>query len=615
MKKTIFFMLTVLCLFKTAAQPSETLTKLLLKLDSLPPNVEKLETLIKIDSLLSPKNNKRLFYLQEAEKLAIDVKNDPKLGKIYFKLAIYYGLKSDYNKYLEYALKLMNISEKINDTNNLIRSYVLLGQGLMKLNNQSDKAIAYFSKAESLAIKSKKYSWLADVYMQQGFVAYYAQNYEKALSFYNKAVGLALKYDLKDLANYYIEIGLAYTQLNKPVLAFQNFNKALAIAEKNPEQNLEVFCYTYSDMGLTYSQQKNYPQAIDAFNKSLYYAKQMKNVVTEMENYNYMAEMYGNSNNYKNQNLYLKKYYHLKDSLFSVDKNLEQADLISDFEIEKKNRLVSQKELETTKNKNQRNIFIGIATTSVLLLLLMLNFYSRIQKKNKLISRQKTALEELNKVKDRLFAILSHDLRNPLVTLKSFLTLSTNKSLSAEKLEKYQLQTQQTLTQTTSLLDNLLLWANMQLKNSNPTKKQTNLEEIILDVIDSVKPQASYKNIFFETKFNAILCITNQQIVELAVRNIVSNAIKFSPENSTIQINTFLENNRTLISIQDEGIGLNESQISEILSSKSQSTLGTNQEKGSGLGLFLVVDLLSKIGATLKIESKKNNGSRFEIIL
>jgi signal transduction histidine kinase len=249
-------------------------------------------------------------------------------------------------------------------------------------------------------------------------------------------------------------------------------------------------------------------------------------------------------------------------------------------------------------------------------------FYKRIkqnnvllQDKNVQINKQKDELQTLNQVKDRLFSVISHDLRNPLVTLKSYLLLTDNASLPEEKKEQYKKQTHQAVSQTSNMLDNLLAWANMQIKNTKPAIVSLQIDDCIDDAIGAVKAQAAQKNILIEKNSTVSSVLGDANILEIALRNIITNAVKYSHANSTISISTLAANSATLITVTDTGIGMSQQQVTELLNNETESTAGTKGEKGSGLGLFLVKELLQKINAQLLIESEPGKGSRFIIKL
>jgi signal transduction histidine kinase len=308
--------------------------------------------------------------------------------------------------------------------------------------------------------------------------------------------------------------------------------------------------------------------------------------------------------------------------LYNTDTKNKITELEADYQIEKKNISLVKQEAETNKQKNQRNIFILIALGTAILLGTLAFFYRRIkqnnallQQKNIQINKQKNELQTLNHVKDRLFSIISHDLRNPLVTLKSYLTLSDNHTLTEEKKEAFKKQTNQAVSQTSSMLDNLLVWANMQIKNTNPAITTIELEDCIDDAIGAARAQATQKNISFIKNIEVANAASDFTILEIALRNIITNAVKYSNATSEIKISTNKNNDYTFISIKDEGVGMTKEKIEELLHSDIESTTGTQGEKGSGLGLFLVKEVLQKINANLVIESEVRKGSNFIIQL
>jgi two-component system, sensor histidine kinase and response regulator len=238
-----------------------------------------------------------------------------------------------------------------------------------------------------------------------------------------------------------------------------------------------------------------------------------------------------------------------------------------------------------------------------------------LQDKNTQINRQKDELQTLNHVKDRLFSIISHDLRNPLTTLKSYLSLADDPGLPAAQKEEFKKQTMLSVSQTSNMLDNLLTWANMQLKNTRPVITQINTEDCIDDATGAAAAQAAQKNITIHKKIDAETAIGEYHILEIALRNIITNAVKYSHPDSNIFISTRNTGQQVQVVVKDEGIGMSREQLNEILNNEAESTSGTAGEKGSGLGLFLVKELLQKIDAVLLIESEEGKGSSFIIQL
>ena len=241
----------------------------------------------------------------------------------------------------------------------------------------------------------------------------------------------------------------------------------------------------------------------------------------------------------------------------------------------------------------------------------ILSLFSLSQSQNTQIQKQKTELENLNIVKDRLFSIISHDIRNPLLNIRSYLLLTENENLNTEQKAIYKNRTLYAVSQTGEMLDNLLIWANMQIKNTQTTITPINLKDCVSDIISVLQIQVDQKKISLVSSIDEILIPSDYHILSIALRNLLTNAIKFSHENQIVHIQSKIENNYLYLTIQDHGIGMNEDQIQQIYKKENISTLGTQGEKGSGLGLFLVNELLSKINTELIIKSKLNEGSQF----
>lgn len=616
MIKTFILSIILLSSLAVNGQTTTELDSLLRQLNSQKEDTNKLNTLLKIHRFFTEKqHDKKLAYLEQALQLAKKLNQPLKQAQIYLELGTYYTFRSDFEKSLKYHLECAKIAEQINNTNYQIRGYLGVGQAFQRLDKHSSKARAYFKKAENVAILSNESSMLSNIYVQFAFNYYYEAKYDSTLFYHFKALELAKKkQDLKLTANIYNEIGLTYSQQKKTDLALKNFDFAIDIYQKLQKKPYIELGYVYSDIGSTNAAIKNYKKALEAYRLSLAYAKEAKNAETEMENYQYLSDLYGEINDYKLQSQFLKKYYAIKDSLFDNDNRLKLVELENDYQLEKKNALIAKQEAETIKSKNQRNVFIAIAIATLLSAVILGLFYRKIQKKNTLISQQKEELQQLNQVKDRLFAVLSHDLRNPLVTLKTYFLMSSNVNISAEKKEKYTTQTLKSVNYTSDLLDNLLAWANSQLKNQAVKLSNVNLQDCLDDVIALIKPQAEQKQIKIEKKIEISSIQTNQIILETILRNLITNAIKFSHEGGKVLVSTEEKNNHLFISVSDEGIGMNEEKIQALLQNDVSKSIGTSGEKGSGIGLVLVKELVKQINAELIIESQVGFGSSFKIM-
>ncbi|RYF79067.1 MAG: HAMP domain-containing histidine kinase, partial [Chitinophagaceae bacterium] len=210
---------------------------------------------------------------------------------------------------------------------------------------------------------------------------------------------------------------------------------------------------------------------------------------------------------------------------------------------------------------------------------------------------------------------ISHDMRNPLVTLRSYLSLADNDALSQEKKLQFKLQTMNAVVNTGDMLDNLLAWANVQIKNTQSSIVPVSITDCVWDVVHHVEAQAAQKQLIIHQNIQAGSALGDYDIVLIALRNLVTNAIKYSNTQGNIYISSLREADGVILSVKDEGIGMTPEQIAALQGNNNTSTSGTQGEKGNGLGLFLVKELLQKINAQLRVESTPGEGSTFSIQL
>jgi len=621
--KKIFLVATVLCCSVSFAQVNKEVDSLLKVLDTEKQDSNIQRTLSRIASYYMDNNpTKAIEYLERSAELAKKLNLTLRLANNYYDIGFCSLLKGDFDKALNFYQQSANLYEGLKDNHRLANAYMSMGNVFFQ-SKTLHKADEYYDKAEAIVKQTKDTVQLASLYSERGIMYDQEQHYDTAITFLQKSIDLA-----KLIHNDYMvtdnlsNLGLSYKHKKNTVVALQYFDTVLKRYTAMQDLPLDNLAVIYNNIGATQAQAGSYAKAIEAFNKSIGYAKQEGLTTITMENYRNMADMYADMKDYRQQSIYLTQYHQLKDSVFNTDNKNQLTQLETDYQLEKKNISLVKQEAETSKQKDQRNIFIVIAIGAALLLITLAFFYRRIRQKNILlqekniqINKQKDELQTLNHVKDRLFSIISHDLRNPLVTLNGYLSLAENTALPEEKKEKFRQQTRQAVSQTSNMLDNLLVWANMQIKDTKPAITNINVEDCIDDAISAAKAQASQKNILINKNIAATVAAADHNIIEIALRNIITNAVKYSQANGNITVSSFKDQLHTFISVKDDGIGMSSEKIEELLHNEAESKAGTQGEKGSGLGLFLVKELLQKINATLLIESEEGRGSNFTIQL
>lgn len=246
-----------------------------------------------------------------------------------------------------------------------------------------------------------------------------------------------------------------------------------------------------------------------------------------------------------------------------------------------------------------------------------------IQQRKEIEEEQKRVedeLKEANRTKDKFFTIIAHDLRSPFTSILGFSRLLNDEYNDFDD-EERKMMVQQILSSTETtyeLLDNLLAWAKSQLGRNSFNPEDFYIESLIKETIQQANAQALSKNItilFVSDELNIVFADIN--MTRVALRNLISNAIKYSYNESEININVRLEDGFVAIDIRDNGVGMEQSMVEALFSleNKGESTKGTANEKGTGLGLILVKEYVERNGGTITAKSEKGAGSLFEFTI
>lgn len=241
--------------------------------------------------------------------------------------------------------------------------------------------------------------------------------------------------------------------------------------------------------------------------------------------------------------------------------------------------------------------------------LLAEKYAASILKKNK-------ELEELHQVKNRLFSIISHDLRSPLNSIQGYLEVLNDNAFTEVEKSKIQGQLLHLTRHTQDMLFNLLSWSKSQLSGNNIELRPVNVFDTINETLIMLQSAASKKDITLNNLINPGVTVKgNADMLQLVVRNLVHNAIKFTRNGGTIWVDTYWKESEGFVSIRDNGVGIPVEKQAEIFSSKLVSEFGTNKEKGIGLGLHLCRELTELQGGKIWFTSKPGEGSVFTISL
>lgn len=230
--------------------------------------------------------------------------------------------------------------------------------------------------------------------------------------------------------------------------------------------------------------------------------------------------------------------------------------------------------------------------------------------------KRKEELHQLNENKNKILSILSHDLRSPLNNLLAIVELNAKGSLSeTEKTELFKKLGKQVF-QLNEFLDTTLHWTRMNFTDFVPNQQIIDIRKITESILNLYSISSAHKNIHTRVSVtNRTGAYGDPEIFSIVFRNLISNAIKFTPEGGSIHVYDSNHGNKYILSVENSGIGLSQEKIKKIFDKNYTSESGTQGEKGLGLGLKLCLQLLEKSGGKLEVESPDSKKTIFRIVL
>ncbi|HBI88906.1 MAG TPA: hypothetical protein DDY75_13725 [Sphingobacterium sp.] len=243
------------------------------------------------------------------------------------------------------------------------------------------------------------------------------------------------------------------------------------------------------------------------------------------------------------------------------------------------------------------------------------NFFLDIIYKNiKKIEQQRRNLESMNRDKEKIFSIIAHDIKSPFANLEALVFMFRNQMLDSTNSQEYIQQIFQQITQQNQALDDLLQWGSSSMQGINTKASPQLIKPIIQQIVEVFNENAQSKQLKINIDIpNNTQIIANRDHTIIILRNLISNAIKFSYVSGNINIYTSMDETYTHIHIQDEGIGINPSKSAVLFNEIQQKSFGTEDEPGSGVGLVLCKDLFERNKGVVNIQSTPNKGSVFTV--
>lgn len=543
--------------------------------------------------------------------LSSEIKNKAKefSKEINFNKAQLFFLEDNWDSTLVYSMRQLSRTEN-RELKDYCHFFRAVSFNKKKLFNEAKKEYGFVSA---------RFNFYYKVKLNLGEIALKQNEFKKALDYFQEIQNLPdnVAYDFKK-SNVLHNIGLCHLHLKEFDKAEEHLFKGAQLQEK--EKDTLLLIGSYMDIATLYYEQYKDNQAIPYFEKAYHLSKKVKSFELKQNGALNMAVVEENRKNFPLALTYRKEYETWKDSLNDQNKVWALAELEKKFAVKQKQKEVNILEAENKLKVAERN---SLLFSSVLLLILFgtgVYFYRQKIKNNKIILAQKDELDKLNATKDKLFSIVSHDLRSSVNALK------TSNSKLIENLETKNYTELDTQLHNNSaiangaynLLDNLLNWALLQTKQTYFFQESLHLATIVKHVEYNYKPLMINRNISFENRVSPTdYVFADMDSLKIVIRNVLDNAIKFTKDNGKISIYTReSDDDFCYLVIEDTGLGMSASTQEELLKKTALLSKKKNDDTiGTGLGMQLCKSMIYKNGGRLEIESEENVGTKIIIVL
>lgn len=668
MKKIFLLFVVLFIVFKASSQSQ---VDSLLRLCDKATEKQKPGLYLEISFNTRTDSAKSNSYSRKAYQLAIDNKQIPEQAKAFYYLGETYYYSMDYQDAMPEYEKAIPLFEVLKDTLNIFNCYNSIGLCYYYM-NQGEKAIAQF--IEGLKLCDNDVENGADAISNIGMVHEKMQNYKEAISNYRKALKINL--NIKDSASIgvgYNGLGEVFSTMNYSDSAIANYLKALHIYKKlknkgrqaielnnlasvyknypdSLKKSLDYFNEAWSGfkeagwqqfeaeiksgIGSVYFKQAKYNDAIKMFEKSLELTdKYLRGLFLKKLNYQGLSEAYEKMGNYKSALKYNVLYAQYSDSLVQKEKYEQLVNLEKQYETKKKENEILQlhakqelTDIQLAKNKQLKLLgFFSALLLLILIVFVLIKYFDKIrlnkilEEKNRQIEKSEQELRVLNASKNKFFSIIAHDLKNPFHTVMGYSYLLSKDYIrfSEEERRKFATDIYQSTNNIFRLLQNLLEWSRSQTGRLKFTPLEIEFKRILDNSVSVLSALAEQKKIQLTFSYNEGLKVfADPLMIETVLRNLINNAIKFTPENGLISITAEHTENQVKITVSDTGVGISEEDVQNLFRIDSKvKRKGTNDEDGSGLGLILCKEFVAKNHGKLWAESAPGQGSSFSFTI
>lgn len=543
-------------------------------------------------------------------------------GKALNNLAWIKYRNGDFTAAFDYSTKALKWNERNQFLPELAASYRCMASVFNSQGN-TNKSIEFFKKDWALHTKLHNDKSIGRALNNLTFTFYRGKLLDSAFIYSEKA--LAFNKGLKDayLMSFAYrnagDLSLEKKQIDSAKYYFR-LSEQFAVKANSIQLQLTALYR----VGRLLNEEKNYAASIPYLEKALQLGINMGAKSETALIYQLLATAYEGEGQYQKAFTVQKQASILNDSLYQQKSRTKLAEMQAKFEAEKKESEINQlkKEKAQQLDNNQKKTILNISLIgTVFVVIIMLIVIARKNKyksaTNLVLESQKQTLEETILLKDKIFSIVSHDLRSPIASLNSVLPMLDPSSMDHDTYAQLKNDLTKQVQNLNYVLDNLLIWSRSQMKGIVSVNKQSlNLNKQASYSVELLTGLAQQKQIEVTNLIVPSLhLVADSQHVDIIIRNILLNAVKFTSEKGQISLYSEQTNEAISLHIQDSGVGMNPDQINRLFQLKTHfTTPGTQKEKGTGLGLLICAEYAAANQWQIQVNSQIGKGSIFSII-
>ncbi|NNC49280.1 MAG: tetratricopeptide repeat-containing sensor histidine kinase [Flaviramulus sp.] len=545
--------------------------------------------------------------------------------------------RGNYSKGLQYSLAAIEVLERRNLRDDLNLAYSNLAKAYYNIDSY-DKAIEFYTKAAEIQEQLNDTVGLKESQIKLAELYSFKKEHRKAIEFYEKVL-------IDDESKNDSIRGHILPKLGGEYLKFNDYDKAARYLVQGYNLNVrgnnkEDLLISLNNLGDLNLQQNRLVLAERQLLEAGAIAKSIGNQTELLRHYKLMKTLDSVRKKFDRAFVWQREYYELNNSIKrnkkavstrTVDPKLIDYEPVFDNYISSSNQSSKQTSTKIEENYNKFKLIFyvllaALAIVSTFLILIYLKRNSnikytqeleekniKIQLQNEAFSEQTKHLENVNNVKDKLFSIISHDLKDSLSSINGFIDLLKDGSLSREEFDALIPELSENANNASLLLFNLLNWSKSQMQSLEPKPTLFDVQEVFEDKLKLVENRLENKGINLVDHSLRDFAYADRSMFEIVIQNLLANALKFCKEGDTITVSNHISNGSCIISVADTGIGISKSNIEKLFKNNSFSTVGTNNEKGTGLGLSICKELVELNNGKIWVESTQGVGSTFYV--